>query len=105
MHRALAVLAAWAALAAAAQPVAFVADLSGNATIEGDGKVGFLAELTAGTRLLLGTGASLAVTFASSGSEFTLRGPGEFLVTASEVRAEKGSAPTKRTVSVRLAAS
>ena len=84
--------------AQAAELVAFVADLKGNATIEGDGKLNFLAELASGTKLLLGTGARVAVTYASSGTEFTIVGPGEFVVTASEVRAEKGPAPTRRTV-------
>jgi len=83
----------------AAGPVAFVADLHGNATIEGDGKVGFLAELNAGTRLLLGSGATVAVTYAASGAEYTLRGPGEFVVSESEVKADKGAAPAKRQVS------
>jgi hypothetical protein len=82
----------------AAEPVAFVADLKGSATIEGDGKVNFLAELAAGTRLLLGTGARVAVTYASSGTEYTLVGPGEFLVTPSEVKAEKGAVPSRRAV-------
>ena len=91
---------AWLALGAgAADPaVAFVADLSGNATIEGDGAVGFLAELPAGTRLLLGSGAMLSITYAASGTEFALSGPGEFTVTASEVRADRGTAPAKRAV-------
>jgi hypothetical protein len=97
---ALALLCALALGARAAVPVAFVADLQGNATIEGNGKVSFLAELAVGTRLLLGTGATVAVTFASTGSEFTLRGPGEFVVSPTEVKAERGAAPTRRTVSV-----
>jgi len=58
----------------AADSVAFVADLTGNASIEGDGKVTFLAELQTGTRLLLGSGSTVAVTYASTGSEFTVRG-------------------------------
>jgi len=62
--------------------------------------VSFLAELGPGTRLLLGSGASVAVTYVSTGAEFTLRGPGEFLVSASEVKAERGAAPARRTVSV-----
>ena len=95
----LGVAAAVFALAAqAADPVAFVADLRGNATIEGDGKVNFLAELSAGTRLLLGTGATVAVTYASTGAEFTLHGPGEYLVNPDEVKAEKGAPPSKRSV-------
>lgn len=87
-----------ASLAAAAANVAFVADIRGNATIEGNGRLDFLAELPAGTRLLLGTGATAAITFAATGTEFSISGPGEFLVTASEVRAEKGVAPARRAV-------
>jgi len=100
MTRALLAAAAFAAAlaASAADPVAFVADLKGNATIEGNGRVKFLTELAPGTRLLLGTGATLAVTYATSGAEFTLVGPGEFVITPDEVRAEKGATPTRRTV-------
>jgi hypothetical protein len=86
------------AIAAQAAPIAFVADLRGNATIEGDGKVEFLAQLSAGTKLLLGTGATVAVTFAGSGAEFTLQGPGAFVVTDNEVRTETGAVPAKRMV-------
>ena len=99
IRRLAAVAALGVALAArAADPVAFVADVMGNATIEGDGRLGFLVELPSGVRLLLGTGAKVAVTYAASGAEFTLSGPGEFLVGAETVSAEKGSAPRKRQV-------
>jgi hypothetical protein len=85
--------------AGASEPVAFVADLKGNATIEGDGKVTFLAELAPGTKLLVASGATVAVTYATSGNEFMLRGPGEFVVAASEVKADKGAQPVRRAVS------
>jgi hypothetical protein len=92
-------LAAALALAAqAASPVAFVADVTGSVNIEGDGKLGFLAELTTGTRLLVGTGATVAIAYAATGTEFALVGPGEFTVTESEVRADKGAKPVRKTV-------
>ena len=81
-----------------APPVAFVADIKGNATIEGNGRLLFLAELPQGSRLLLGSGSTAAVTFAVTGAEFTISGPGEFLVTAVEVKAEKGLPPRRRAV-------
>ena len=59
-------LAAALAAGAAGPPVAFVADIRGSATIEGNGRLGFLAELSPGTRLLLGTGAMATITFAST---------------------------------------
>jgi hypothetical protein len=86
------------ALQAAAAPVAFVADLKGSATIAGDGSLGFLAQLEPGTRLYLGSGASVAVTFAATGTEYTMVGPGEFVVLPTEVKVEKGAAPSRRIV-------
>jgi hypothetical protein len=98
IRRALACLLLPVCLGANAANVAFVADIRGNATIEGDGKLNFLAELAPGTRLLLGSGAVAAITFAASGSEYTIAGPGEYLVTPAEVKMEKGTAPVKRAV-------
>lgn len=86
------------ALGAAGEPVAFVADIRGTATIEGNGKLTFLAELAPGTRLLLGTNATAAITYASTGAEYGLSGPGQFLVTPEEVTAERGTKPRRRTV-------
>jgi hypothetical protein len=89
---------ALAAPEARAAPVAFVADVRGAATIEGDGALRFLAELPAGTRILLGSNAVAAITYAASGAEFSIAGPGHFLVRADEVVAEKGAAPRRRSV-------
>ncbi|HTS85479.1 MAG TPA: hypothetical protein VMG61_10260 [Usitatibacter sp.] len=95
----IAVLVGSAALAAsAAEPVAFVADVKGSANIEGDGRVNFLAELVAGTRLLLGTGAAVSIAYAATGAEFSMTGPGVFTVTESEVRADKGGKPVRKSV-------
>lgn len=87
------------ALAAAGSPVAFVADLQGTATIEGNGKLTFLAMLSPGTRLLLGSKATASITYAATGAEFSLVGPGEFVVTAEEVAAHRGAKPKRRAVS------
>jgi hypothetical protein len=89
---------ALAALHARGNPVAFVADVRGAATIEGDGPLTFLAELAAGTRVLLGSQATAAVTYAATGTEFSITGPGRFLVMADAVVAEKGAAPKRRSV-------
>ena len=97
--RGAAALAAAIALhAAAGTPVAFVADVQGSATIEGDGRLAFLTQLEPGMRLFLGTGARAAITFARSGSEYTAAGPGEFLVAESDLRAERGAGPMRRDV-------
>lgn len=94
----LATIAVSTAALAAPEPVAFVADVSGGATIEGNGPVRFLNELPPGTRLLVATNGAVVVTYARSGSEYTARGPGEFTVGEREVKADRGAAPTKRQV-------
>ena len=94
---AIALLVALAALGSGAAPVAFVADIRGNATIEGDGRLAFLAELPPGTRLLLGSNAAAAIAYAASGAEFTVFGPGRFVVGDDEVTAEEGAKPKRRT--------
>lgn len=93
-----ALLLAVAAGAGAEAPIAFVADIRGNATIEGNGKLTFLAELTRGTRLLLGTGAQASIAYAETGAEFALSGPGEFRIAEHEVTAERGAAPKRRAI-------
>ena len=100
IRRALALAACCAALAVHAEmPVAFVADVQGNATIEGDGPVRFLAELPPGTRLLVATHGQIVVTYVKTGAEFTARGPGEFSVQAGELKADRGSPPARQQVS------
>ena len=100
MRRAFAALACCAALVAQADPpVAFVSDVQGNATVEGDGPVRFLEELGAGTRLLVASNARVVVTYVKSGAEFTARGPGEFSVQAAELRADRGPPPARQQVS------
>lgn len=79
-------------------PVAFIADVQGGATVEGNGQVRFLSELAPGTKLLLATGSAVTVTFVASGTEYTARGPGEFRVTESALQADKGDAPQRRAV-------
>ena len=86
------------ALPAQAGPVAFVADIHGVATIEGNGPLTFLAELPVGTRILLGSNATASITYAQTGAEFSIQGAGQFLVRAEDVVAERGSAPKRRNV-------
>jgi hypothetical protein len=87
--------------AQAADPVAFLSDVRGDVTIDGNGRPPFLAELLPGTTLVLGTGGGAAVMYVVSGEEFAFRGPGEFVVTRSGVKSRKGAAPSIRTPALR----
>jgi len=82
--------------ARAADPVAFVSDFRGEVVMNGAGRPPFLAELLPGTKLVLGQEASASVMYVVSGEEFSLKGPGEFVVTRQGVKAAKGAAPTSR---------
>ncbi len=91
-----------AAFAFGADPVAFVSDTRGNVVLDGVGRPPFLAELLPGSRLVLAADASAAVMYVVSGEEFSLKGPGEFVVRADAVKAERGSAPSRRTTAMRV---
>lgn len=82
--------------ARAADPVAFLSDVRGEVVMNGAGKPPFLSELLPGTKLVLGKEAAAAVMFVVSGEEFSLKGPGEFVVTREGVKASKGAAPSSR---------
>ncbi|HEX4942875.1 MAG TPA: hypothetical protein VFV55_00900 [Usitatibacteraceae bacterium] len=92
-------------VARAADPVAFVSDIRGDVVMTGAGRPPFLAELLPGSRLVLGSEASAAVMYVVSGEEFTLEGPGEFVVTGTGVKAITGPAPSRRSPALRVSAS
>ncbi len=90
-----AVLALFAPVALGA-PVAFVADVRGEARAANGAKLGMLAALEASTPITLGKDARAVLIYTSSGAEFLLKGPGEFVVDADEVKAARGTPPTRR---------
>jgi hypothetical protein len=96
-----AILLCVAAAAHAADPVAFVADLKGEVVMDGVGRPPFLAELLPGSRLVLAAQASATVMYVVSGEEFTLKGPGDFIVEKQRVKAVKGAAPASRVAPLR----
>lgn len=93
-------LCAFAAIAPAA-PVGFVTDVRGDARLASGGKVAFLGEMQADSRVVLDAGAKVTVIYVESGAEYTLAGPGEFVLGNQEAKASKGAAPTRRTVVAR----
>ncbi len=88
---ALAAVPAWAA-----DPTAFICDVKGDVSLNEGGRPPFLGELIPGSRLKLAAGAQAAVMFVVSGEEYTLKGPGEYVVGKDSISAATGAAPTKR---------
>lgn len=92
-------------VAGAADPIAFVSDLKGDVVMNGAGRPPFLAELLPGSKLALGPESRASVMYVVSGEEFSLKGPGEFVVTKQGVKATKGAAPSSRIPGLRASAS
>jgi hypothetical protein len=97
IQRALAILAGLLAGAAfAAEGVAFISNVKGEASLEGGARAALLTELARGQKLSLGKDAQLAVMYIASGKEYVLRGPGEYEVKDNEVAAATGVPPVTR---------
>lgn len=91
-------------VARAADPVAFLSDVKGDVAMNGAGRPPFLAELLPGSTLLLGPESRAAVMYVVSGEEYSLKGPGSFIVTRQGVKATKGAAPSSRIPALRVSA-
>ena len=94
--RTLAAISLAAALPAWAEGIAFLSNLKGEVAVDGNARPILLAELSKGQRLVLGRDAQASVMFVTSGKEYSLKGPGEFLVKDNEVAASSGMPPMTR---------
>lgn len=82
--------AAFATVTAAAAEIAIVTDVRGNAQLAGR-QLGLLDGVRAGDRIELAAGAVLVVFRTAQAQQFTLAGPGRFLVGADGVSLESGA--------------
>jgi hypothetical protein len=94
--RKLAAISLAAALPAWADGIAFLSNLKGEVAVDGNARPILLAELSRGAKLVLGREAQASVMFVSSGKEYALKGPGEFLVKDNEIAASSGMPPMTR---------
>lgn len=78
-----------------AQGVAFITDIKGEATL-GTGRAAIMAEVGKGARISCLKECQVGVMYLLSGQEFTLKGPGDFVVGDTEVAAKIGAPPKLR---------
>ena len=78
-----------------AQGVAFITDVKGEASV-GNGKAALMAEVAKGARISCAKECQIGVMYLISGKEFTLKGPGDFVVGEAEVAAKIGPPPKVR---------
>jgi len=74
----------------AADGVAFISDMKGEVTVDGNPRPLVLSELAKGQKVTLGRDAQVSVMYTASGKEFVLKGPGDYVVKEAEV---SGSSP------------
>src|SRR5262245_50873863 len=97
IQRALSILACvFAGGALAADGVAFISNLKGEATLDGGARAALLTELAKGQKLSVGKDSQVAIMYIASGKEYTLRGPGDYEVKDTEVAAASGVPPVAR---------
>jgi len=94
--RTLALVAMLSAPAAWCDGIAFISNLKGEVAVDGNPRPLLLAELSKGQKLTLGRESAASVMFVSSGKEYALKGPGEYLVKDNEMAASSGMPPMTR---------
>jgi len=85
-----------AATAAWGEGIAFISNLKGEVSLDGNPRPMLLAELSRGQKLMLGRDAHVSVMFVATGKEYSLKGPGEYLVKDTEIAAGSGIPPVTR---------
>jgi hypothetical protein len=91
---ALLVLSAGSAFAAGS--VAFLSNMKGEVAVDAETRPTLLAELGNGQKIVVGKDSQAAVMYITSGKEFVLKGPGEYVVKDAEVVATSGLPPVTR---------
>jgi len=92
----LAMVLAAAASAFAGDGIAFLSNLKGEVAIDGNPRPTLLSEIQKGQRITVGAGSQAAIMYIATGKEFSLQGPGEYVVKDQEVTSASGAAPTTR---------
>ena len=79
-----------------AEGIAFLSNLKGEVAVDGNTRPILLSELSKGQRLVLARDAQASVMFVSTGKEYSLKGPGEYVVKDNEIAASSGMPPMTR---------
>lgn len=79
--------------ASAADGIAFISNLKGEAAVDGNPRPLLLAELARGQRIAVGKDSQVSVMFIATGKEYILKGPADFVVKDTEVAGAAGIMP------------
>jgi hypothetical protein len=82
--------------ALAADGIAFITNMKGEVAVDGNPRPVLLSELAKGQRLTVAKDSQASVMFISTGKEYLLKGPNEFVVKDTELASTTGMPPTTR---------
>ena len=92
----LAIVLALAASAAGADGIAFITNIKGEISVDGNMRPALLSELTRGQKIVVGKESQASVMYIASGKEYILRGPADYLVKDNEVTGSVAMPPVTR---------
>ena len=79
-----------------ADGIAFITNMKGEVAVDGNPRPVLLSELAKGQKLTVAKDSQASVMFISSGKEYVLKGPNEFVVRDTELASTTGMPPTTR---------
>lgn len=92
----LAIVLAAATAAFGADGIAFITNIKGEISVDGNARPALLSELTRGQRIVVGKESQASVMYIASGKEYILRGPADYLVKDNEVTGSVAMPPVTR---------
>ena len=92
----LAIVLAMAATAFGADGIAFITNIKGDISVDGNTRPALLSELTRGQKIVVGKESQACVMYIASGKEYILRGPADYLVKDNEVTGSVAMPPVTR---------
>ena len=90
-----AVLAA-ATAAFGADGIAFITNIRGDISVDGNPRPALLSELSRGQKIVVGKGAEASVMYIANGKEYILKGPADYTVNITEIVGSKAMPPVTR---------
>ena len=92
----LAIILASAGAAVGADGIAFITNIRGEITVDGNARPVLLSELARGQRISVGKESQASVMYITSGKEYILRGPAEYTVKDTEIAGSIAMPPVTR---------
>jgi len=92
----LAIVLAAATAAFGADGIAFITNIRGEISVDGNVRPALLSELTRGQKIVVGRESQAAVMYITSGKEYILRGPADYIVKDNEIVGSAAMPPVTR---------